>query len=108
MRALVMCVCLVCGQYKRRSESVAVADVPVRPLDSFGTGSTTTGTLLALLLQALHRDLCQHRVAGVDSVLIELDFFHVPMIAENGMEVKRSGRFSDRHMPLSISAIASW
>ena len=107
MRALVMCVCLVCVNYKGRRGSVAIADVPVRPLDSFGTGSTPTGTLLPLLLQALHRDLCQHRVAGVDSVLIELDFFHGPMIAENGMEVKRSGRFSDRHMPLSISAIAS-
>ena len=76
---------------------MAIADVPVRPLDSFGTGSATTSTLLTLLLQALHRDLCQHRVAGVDSVLIELDLFHEPMIAENGMEVKRSGRFADRH-----------
>ena len=91
MRALVMCVCLVCVNYKGRRGSVAIADVPVRPLDSFGTGSTPTGTLLPLLLQALHRDLCQHRVAGVDSVLIELDFFHVRKIGWIQRKVNRVG-----------------
>ena len=70
---------------------MAITDVPVCPLDSFGTGSATTGTLLPLLLQALHRDLCQHRVAGVDSVLIELDFFHVRKIGWIWRKVNRVG-----------------
>ena len=87
---------------------MAIADVPVCPLDSFGTGSTKAGTLTALLLQALQSDGGEAGIRGVDAVGIELDLFHVPMIAKNGMEVKRSGRFPDRHMPLSISAIASW
>ena len=115
MRALVMCVCLVCVNYKGRRGSVAVADVPDSPLSTIGRLGliplaeplAAQFTLTLFLLQYLKRNGGEFRSAGEDAVLIELDFFHVPMIAKNGMEVKRSGRFRDRHMPLSISAIAS-
>ena len=97
-------------------ESVAVADVPDTPLSTIGGAGiiplaeplAAQFTLTLLLLQYLKRNGGEFRSAGEDAVLIELDFVHVPMIAKNGMEVKRSGRFRDRHMPLSISAIASW
>ena len=94
---------------------MAITDVPDSPLSTVGgLGLIPLAEPLAaqfpltlLLLHHLKRNGGEFRIAGVDAVGIELDFFHVPMIAENGMEVKRSGRFPDRHMPLSISAIAS-
>ena len=89
---------------------MAITDVPDSPLSTVEvlvTKGAAQFPLTLLLLHHLKGNGGEFRIAGVDAVLIELDFFHVPMIAENGMEVKRSGRFPDRHMPLSISAIAS-
>ena len=48
--------CVVGILQKKATASVAVADVPVGPLDPFGTGSTETGTFAALLLKALKGD----------------------------------------------------
>ena len=110
--------CLVCEQYKRRTASVAVADVPVPPL-TVGSRDPTFADVLctfASLGSAPCTDAIAWRRIGGSGLIdleasavdwFELCFVHVPMIAENGMEVKRSGRFPDRHMPLSISAIAS-
>ena len=91
--------CLVCEQYKRRTASVAVADVPDSPLSTVGglgliplaEPLAAQFTLTLLLLQYLKRNGGEFRSAGEDAVLIELDFFHVPMIAENGTKVKRLG-----------------
>ena len=67
---------------------MAVADVPVSPLDSFGTGSTKAGTLTALLLQALQSDGREAGIRSVDAVGIELDLFHIRKIGWIGREVK--------------------
>ena len=48
--------------------SVAITDVPVSPLDSFGAGSTKAGTLTALLLQALQSDGREAGIRSVDAV----------------------------------------
>ena len=72
-------------------ESVAVADVPVSPLDSFGTGSTKAGTLTALLLQTLQSDGTETGIRSVDAVGIELNLFHVRKIGWIGGKVNRLG-----------------
>ena len=45
---------------------------------------STAGTLLPLLLNALHGNLCQHGVGSVDAVAVESDFVHVPSIRGQG------------------------
>ena len=67
---------------------MAVADVPVSPLDSFGTGSTKAGTLTALLLQALQSDGREAGIRSVDAVGIESDLFHTRKIDRISREVK--------------------
>lgn len=84
---------------------MAIADVPDSPLSTvsrlglipLAEPLAAQFTLTLLLLQHLKRNGGEFRSAGEDAVLIELDLFHVPMIAKNEMEVKRSGRFPDRH-----------
>ena len=80
-------------------ESVAVADVPDTPLSTIGGAGiiplaepfAAQFTLALLLLKHLQGDGGEFRSAGEDAVGIELDLFHVPMIAKNGMEVNRVG-----------------
>ena len=67
---------------------MAVADVPVSPLDSFSTGSTKAGTLTALLLQALQSDGSQFGIRSVDAVGIESNLFHTRKIDRIDREVK--------------------
>ena len=78
---------------------MAIADVPDSPLSTVGRLGliplaeplTAQFTLTLLLLHHLKGNGGEFRIAGVDAVLIELDFFHVPMIAENGTKVNRVG-----------------
>ena len=99
MRALVMCVCLVCVNYKGRRGSVAVADVPDSPLSTIGRLGliplaeplAAQFTLTLLLLQYLKRNGGEFRSAGEDAVLIELDFVHVRKIGWIGGKVNRLG-----------------
>ena len=67
---------------------MAVADVPVSPLDSFGTGSTKAGTLTALLLQALQSDGREAGIRSVDAVGIESNLFHIRKVGWIQREVK--------------------
>ena len=67
---------------------MAITDVPVSPLDSFGTGSTKAGTLTALLLQALQSDGRKAGIRSVDAVGIESNLFHIRKIRWIGREVK--------------------
>ena len=67
--------------------SVAVADVPDSPLSTVHVlvmHGEAGGTLLALLLYALHRDPCQHGVGCVDAVAVESDFFHAVSLQGQG------------------------
>ena len=97
-------------------ESVAVADVPDAPLSTIGgAGIIPLGEPLAaqfpltlLLLQHLEGDGSQFGIRREDAVSVKGGFVHEHKLDQVGAEVKRSGRFRDRHMPLIISAIASW
>ena len=89
--------CLVCEQYKGRTASVAVADVPDSPLSTIGglgliplaEPLAAQFTLTLLLLQYLKRDGGEFRSAGEDAVLIELDFVHVRKIGWIQRKVNR-------------------
>ena len=70
---------------------MAITDVPVCPLDPFGTGSTKAGTLTALLLQALQSDGTETGIRSVDAVGIEFGLFHIRKIGWIGGEVNRLG-----------------
>ena len=95
-------------------ESVAVADVPDTPLSTIGGAGiiplgeplTAQFTLTLLLLKHLEGDGSQFGIRSEDAVSVK-GFVHEHKLDQVRAEVKRSGRFRDRHMPLSISAIAS-
>ena len=53
---------------------------------------STAGTLLPLLLNALHGDPCQHGVGSVDAVAVKGDFVHGPII---GTGQERMGQAAD-------------
>ena len=97
-------------------ESVAVADVPDAPLSTIGgAGIIPLGepfaaqfTLALLLLKHLKGDGSQFGIRGEDAVSVKCGFVHGHKLDQVRAEVKRFRRFRDRHMPLSISAIASW
>ena len=96
-------------------ESVAVADVPDAPLSTIGGAGiiplaeplTAQFTLTLLLLKHLEGDGSQFGIRSEDAVSVKGGFVHEHKLDQVRAEVKRSGRFRDRHMPLSISAIAS-
>ena len=96
-------------------ESVAVADVPDTPLSTIGGAGiiplaeplAAQFTLTFFLLKHLKGDGSQFRGAGEDAVLVKGGFVHEHKLDQVRAEVKHFGRFRDRHMPLSISAIAS-
>ena len=68
---------------------MTIGDVPVVPLDTSGTGGTTTGTLLPFLFQALESDGAETVIGSVDAVGIEGDLFHAYRMAEVRRKVKR-------------------
>ena len=97
-------------------ESVAVADVPDAPLSTIGgAGIIPLGepfaaqfTLALFLLKHLEGYGSQFGIRGEDAVSVKGGFVHGHKLDQVRAEVKRFRRFRDRHMPLSISAIASW
>ena len=96
-------------------ESVAVADVPDAPLSTIGgAGIIPLGeplaaqfTLTLLLLKHLEGDGSQFGIRSEDAVSVKGGFVHEHKLDQVRAEVKHFRRFRDRHMPLSISAIAS-
>ena len=96
-------------------ESVAVTDVPDAPLSTIGGAGViplaeplaAQFTLTLLLLKHLEGDGSQFGIRREDAVLVKGGFVHGHKLDQVRAKVKRSGRFRDRHMPLSISAIAS-
>ena len=97
-------------------ESVAVADVPDTPLSTIGgAGIIPLAEPLAaqfpltfFLLKHLEGYGSQFGIRGEDAVSVKGGFVHEHKLDQVRAEVKRFRRFRDRHMPLSISAIASW
>ena len=97
-------------------ESVAVADVPDTPLSTIGGAGiiplaepfAAQFPLTLLLLKHLEGDGSQFGIRGEDAVSVKGGFVHEHKLDQVRAEVKRFRRFRDRHMPLSISAIASW
>ena len=96
-------------------ESVAVADVPDTPLSTVGGAGiiplaepfAAQFTLTLLLLKHLKGDGSQFSIRSEDAVLVKGGFVHEHKLDQVRAEVKHFRRFRDRHMPLSISAIAS-
>ena len=96
-------------------ESVAVADVPDAPLSTIGgAGIIPLAEPLAaelpltlFLLKHLKGDGSQFGIRSEDAVSVKGGFVHEHKLDQVRAEVKHFGRFRDRHMPLSISAIAS-
>ena len=76
---------------------MAVADVPVCPLDTSGTGGTATGTFLPFLFQALKSDGAETVIGSVDAVGIEGDLFHTHRMAQDRGKSSGCGQFVNCH-----------
>ena len=83
---------------------MAIADVPVCPLDASGTGGTATGTFLPFLFQALQSDGAETVIRSVDAVGIEGDLFHAYRMAQDRGKVKRL--WTVRQLSQSIIGVA--